>query len=403
MQPLRNTVVLDLSKVIAGPLCAQWLGDLGADVIKVEPVEKGDETRGWPPYVSGEAASFLSLNRNKRSIAVDLKTPEGRDIVHGLAQTADVVLQGFGSGTAERLGVDYGTISGIRSDVVYCEISGFGRTGPLGDRPGYDVMVQAFSGLISTMGEEGGGIVRASFSPVDQATAMHALAGVLAGLIERSRTGRGCLVEASLMDSAMGLLGYMASNFWQAGQRPRRMGSAHPLLCPYQALEASDGHLMLAVGNDAQWRRFCRIAQLELAEDARFATNAARVTNFAETVARVQAVVKLKPLAFWTEELTKASVPASAINTLEEALSHPQLNARELIVVDEHPTVGRVQNIGYPVSFDGVRAKSSRPPPLHGEHTLEIMKRLGKTGEHIDELRRKRVVVQNEFSDRENY
>lgn len=393
MKPLRGMTVLDLSKVIAGPLCGQWLGDLGAEVIKVEPVERGDETRGWPPHRDGESSSFLSLNRNKRSVAVDLKTAEGRGIVHRLAAKADVVLQGFGSGTAARLGVDYPTLAALRPDLVYCEISGFGRTGPLGDRPGYDVMVQAFSGLISTMGEEGGGVVRASFSPVDQATAMHALAGVLAGLLERARTEKGCLVEASLMDSAFGLLGYMASNFWQAGVRPRRMGSAHPLLCPYQAFAAADGHLMLAVGNDAQWRRFCHVADLPLADDPRFRTNPDRVANFAATVAAVQNILSARTAADWVSVLTSAGVPVSVINSLEDALEHPQLAARDLIVEDDHPTLGPIKNIGYPVMFNGERSRSSRPPPTQGQHTAEILSEYGYNQNDIEALRKRSVIL----------
>ena len=392
--PLAGRTVLDLSKVIAGPLCGQWLGDLGAEVIKVEPVEGGDETRGWPPFRGGESASCMSLNRNKRSIALDLKAEEGRAIVRRLAAGADVAIQGFGSGTAERLGVDRASLVAARPDLIYCEISGFGRDGPLGDRPGYDVMVQAFSGLVSTMGEPGGGVVRASFSPVDQATAQHALSGILAALIERERNGRGVLVEVSLLDSAMGLMGYMAANYWTSGALPRRMGSAHPLLCPYQALDTADGVIMLAVGNDAQWRRFCAAAGIgPERDDPRFATNAARVAHFQGTIDLVQAVLSRRTTAAWCEALTAASVPCSPVNTLDAALAHPQVAGRGLLREDWHSTLGRVPSVGYPVRLDGGFQPGGLPPPLHGGHTSEILGGLGYSGAEIAGLFARGVVA----------
>jgi len=243
MKPLSGMKVLDLSKVIAGPLCGQYLGELGAEVIKVEPVGTGDDTRAWAPQEKGISALFLTFNHNKRSLAVDLKTEEGRAIVQKLAAEADIVLQGFGGGTAQKLGVDHASLSALNPRLIYCEISGYGRDGPLGTRPGYDVMLQAFSGMISTMGEEDGAFARASFSPVDLATGMHALSGVLSAVIERGRTGKGVYLEASLLDSSIGLMSYLMQNYWRSGALPRRLGTAHPSLAPYQAFEASDGAL----------------------------------------------------------------------------------------------------------------------------------------------------------------
>lgn len=378
MMPLKNIKVLDLGKVIAGPICGQWLGDLGAEVVKVEPVQVGDDTRAWPPHASGESAMFLSFNRNKRSLAVDMKTPEGRAIVHKLASQSDVVIQGFGAGAAERLGVDYCTLAELKPDLIYCEISGFGRSGPLGDLPGYDVMIQAFSGMISTMGNEDGPMVRVSFSPIDQSTGMHALSGIMAALIERGQTGKGAFIEVSLFETAMGLLGYMASSFWQGGEAPRRMGSGHSTLCPYQAFDAADGAMLLAVGNDAQWRRFCDVAGLgDIKNDERFATNRARVKNFDATVALVAEKIREDTVANWASRLAEVKVPGSPVNTLMEALAHPQFEARNIGVRQAHPILGEVRTIAYPVTFNGRKTEPRLAPPTHGQHTFQILQDLG--------------------------
>ena len=394
MKPLANLKVLDLGKVIAGPICGQWLGDLGADVIKIEPVTKGDDTRAWPPHVSGESTMFLAFNRNKRSLAVDMKTAEGREIVHRLAKQSDVVIQGFGAGAAKRLSVDYETLSALKPDLIYCEISGYGRSGPLGNLPGYDVVIQAYSGMISTMGYEDGPPTRVSFSPIDQSTGMHALSGIMAALIERGRTGKGAFVEVSLFETAMGLLGYMASNFWQGGERPRKMGSGHSTLCPYQAFNASDGALLLAVGNDGQWQRFCDVAGLPgLKDDERFATNRARVANFDETVERVAARVVCDTVANWVERLSEVKVPCAPVNTLMQALAHPQVNARQIVVYQDHPKLGEIRTIAYPVSINGEKAEGRMPPPLLGQHTFEILQGLGFDENNVSDLVARRIIA----------
>ncbi|WP_066739167.1 CaiB/BaiF CoA-transferase family protein, partial [Cupriavidus sp. D384] len=352
MQPLKGIRVLDLSKVLAGPLCGQYLGELGADVIKVEPPGSGDDTRGWLPQDAGQSAVFLAVNHNKRSIALDLKTEDGQRIAQQLAANADVVLQGFGGGTARKLGVDYDTLSALNPRLIYCEISGYGRDGPLGNEPGYDVMLQAFSGMISTMGEPGGKFARASFSPVDIGTGMHALSGILAALLERHTTGKGTYLEVALMETALGFMGYMAQNYWRSGKAPQRMGTAHPSMSPYQAFDAADGPLMLGVGNDAQWKRFCSVADLEdWVDHPDFVTNAARVKNFTRTVELVQSRLSTQPLAYWLDTLQKIGVPCSPIQTLDQALAHPQVQARQLVVETEHPVLGTVSNIGFPLPF----------------------------------------------------
>jgi crotonobetainyl-CoA:carnitine CoA-transferase CaiB-like acyl-CoA transferase len=387
MQPLKGIKVIDLTKVLAGPLCGQYLGELGADVIKVETTGAGDETRSWLPQDQGQSAIFLAVNHNKRSIAVDLKTEAGRQIVHDLVRDADVVLQGFGGGTAERLGVDYRTLAALNERLIYCEISGYGRTGPMGMEPGYDVMLQAFSGMISTMGEPGGAYARASFSPVDVGTAMHGLSGVLAAVIERDRTGKGVYVELSLMDTALGFMGYMAQSYWRTGSNPRPMGTAHPSMSPYQAFQAKDGWMMLGAGNDAQWRRFCAVAGLDdVVEHPDLATNALRVKNMAFTVSVVQEKMSTRTVGEWIELLSAANVPCSPIHTLGQALDHPQVASRGLVVQSEHPVLGTIRNIGLPVRFQNEDRAAVCPPPLLGEHSAEVLRGLGYSDTRIADL-----------------
>ncbi|ULX54081.1 formyl-CoA transferase [Cupriavidus taiwanensis] len=394
MQPLKGIRVLDLSKVLAGPLCGQYLGELGADVIKVEPPGAGDDTRGWLPQDAGQSAVFLAVNHNKRSIALDLKTEAGQRVAQQLAANADVVLQGFGGGTARKLGVDYATLNAVNPRLIYCEISGYGRDGPLGNEPGYDVMLQAFSGMISTIGEPGGKVARASFSPVDIGTGMHALSGILAALLERHMTDKGTYLEVALMETALGFMGYMAQNYWRSGKAPQRMGTAHPSMSPYQAFDTADGLLMLGVGNDAQWKRFCAVAGLDdWVDHPDFATNAARVQNFSRTVTLVQSRLQTRPLSWWLEELKKIGVPCSPIQTLDQALEHPQVQARQLIVKTEHPVLGTVSNIGLPVRFRRQARQASRPAPLLGEHTDEILHEAGFTPEQIEAMHRAGTVA----------
>ena len=395
MKPLKNIKVVDLSKVLAGPLCAQFLGELGADVIKIEPIGSGDDTRAWLPKEKDQSAIFLAVNHNKRSIAVDLKSPEGQLIIHELVAEADIILQGFGSGTAKKLAVDYETISKINPKIIYLEISGYGRDGPLGKEPGYDVMLQAFSGMLSSMGDPNGSFSRASFSPVDLGTGSFALSGILAALLERQQTGKGVYVEVSLLDTSISQMGYMAQNYWRTGSPPRRMGTAHPAMSPYQAFETADGYLMLGVGNDAQWKRFCVATKFDhLMNDPRFATNAERVSNFNETVRVVAEVMRMRSTDEWLDLLRAAGVPCSPINTLDQALEHPQVQSRALIVETEHPVLGPTKNVGYPVKFNHAPRDASRHAPLLGEHTKEVLKEMGLSNERIDALFEKGVIEQ---------
>lgn len=394
MQALKGLTVVDLSKVLAGPLCGQYLGNMGAHVIKVEPIGAGDDTRGWLPQKQGQSATFLAVNHNKQSIAVDLKSDEGRQIVHRLVENADIVLQGFGAGTAAKLGVDYETLAQLNPKLIYCEISGYGREGPLGQEPGYDVMLQAFSGMIDVMGDKGGPMVRATFSPVDLGTGMMALSGVLAAVIERNNTGKGCYVEVSLMDTAMSFMGYLAQNFWLSGKPPQRMGTGHPAMAPYQVFQAADGPVMLGVGNDSQWRKFCPVAGLENhRDDPRFATNADRVAHFGETVALVQQVLGKQPVAYWVAALQAVGVPCAPIHTLPQALAHPQIVERQVVGETTHAVLGAMRSVNMPITFNHAPRAQTCAPPLLGQHTVDVLNDAGYSDAEIQAFAAQNIVA----------
>jgi crotonobetainyl-CoA:carnitine CoA-transferase CaiB-like acyl-CoA transferase len=379
--PLQGLRVLDLSKVLAGPLCAQYLGDMGADVIKVEP-PAGDDTRAMPPFREADGCKagtiFLAANRNKRSIVVELGTPEGRDTVHALARHSDVVISSFGPGVAAKLGVDHRTLRELNDRLICCEISGFGSVGPMRAGKGYDVILQAFCGMISITGEPDGPSVRSPFSPVDQATGLHALVGILAALHERDRTGHGTCLEASLFDTATGFLGTFLQAYWERGTEPVRAGSGHESLCPYQIFETADKPIMLGVANDSLWRSFCRIAELEpIRDDPRFATNVVRVQNRAQTVSIVSEALKRRSRADWLGLLDGAGIPCAPVHTLGELSAHPHARESGMLIDYDHPVLGHLQTVAQPIRFDGARAAVTRPAPMLGEHTAEILAELG--------------------------
>jgi len=391
---LNGVRVLDLSKVLAGPLCTQYLGDLGAEVIKVEAMGQGDETRGWPPFPApGLGTVFLSANRNKRSIAINMKSEKGRALVHELAKSADVAIESFGTGVAERLAIDADSLRALNSRLIHCSISGFGRTGPLKNSPGYDVILQAFSGVMSMTGDEGRGYIRSPISPIDQMTGVHAFSGILASLLVREKSGKGASIQVSLFDTALGLLGYNLQTFWERGVQPAKCGSSHESLCPYQAFEAADGPIMVGVANDNLWRKFCGVAGLKsIVDDPKFRTNADRVRHRAETQQHVQDVIATRTVEAWNAALNDVGIPCSPINTLTQLLEHPHTKANKIIMQYDHAAAGRLNCVGHPVTFVEEERSAGSPPPMLGQHTDEILREMGLSSEKIDQLRREEVV-----------
>jgi len=381
--------VVDLSRVLAGPYCTMVLADLGADVVKVERPGEGDETRSWgPPYAGGEAAYFLAVNRSKRSIAVDLKQAEGRELVLDLCAGADVVLENFRPGGAARLGLDAEAVHARNPGVVYCSITGFGRRASRG-RAGYDFVAQAESGLMAITGEVDGPPAKVGVAVVDVVTGLHAAIAILAALQRRNETGQGERIEVSLLDSAFSALVNVAQNALVTGEEPRRFGNAHPSIVPYQPFRAADGWVAVAAANDGLFVRLCDVVgRPELAADDRFATNAARVRNRAELVPALAAVFATRSADEWVEALDAAGVPAGKIRGVLEALRA----AEPATVSVDHPAAGALELVAPPFAFESAPLRPAAPPPLLGEHTREVLAELGLDAERVDELVARGVV-----------
>ena len=374
MKPLEGIRVLDLSRILAGPLCAMWLADLGAEVIKVERPEVGDETRRWgPPFVAGESAYFLAVNRGKYGIALDLTNPKDQEILQALIGKSDVVVHNFLPQTAAKLGVSYEAVRALNPRAVYLAILGF-PPGPYREEPGFDALIQALGGLMAITGEDERP-AKVGVAIVDVLTAWAGLCGVLGALLLRERTGEGMAVEATLIENSAAALVNVAQAFLLTQKEPKRLGTAHPQIVPYQAFPAADGLLMVAVGTDAQFRALCQVlGRPELAEDPRFATNPARVQNREALLPILSEILQQRPRAHWIAELKRAGVPAGPVNSLADLFGDPGLVGRILMEV-EHPTVGRYPTLACPVSL--AWPGSPLPPPRLGEHTELVLKRLG--------------------------
>jgi crotonobetainyl-CoA:carnitine CoA-transferase CaiB-like acyl-CoA transferase len=403
---LSHITVLDLSRILAGPWAGQVLADLGADVVKIERPGAGDDTRGWgPPFLrdaqgdeSADAAYYLCANRNKKSVTVDFTTPEGQAIVRELARQSDVVLENFKVGGLKAYGLDYESLRAINPRLIYCSITGFGQTGPYAPRAGYDLLVQAMGGLMSITGrpdgESGAGPQKAGVAVTDILTGLYAAIGILAALAHRERTGIGQQIDIGLLDVQVACLANQAMNFLVSGNVPRRSGNAHPNLVPYQDFPTSDGYMIIAVGNDAQFARLCAAMGIaELASDPMFAANKQRVANRGELIERLSAVSVTHSTAHWIGALERVGVPAGPINSLDAVFDDPQVRARSMRIDMPHPVAGTVPLVANPLRLSQTPVSyRSAPPPL-GEHTAEVLaQRLSMSPAQIQELRARGIV-----------
>jgi crotonobetainyl-CoA:carnitine CoA-transferase CaiB-like acyl-CoA transferase len=391
MSPLDGLTVLDFSRVLAGPYCTMQLADLGARVIKIEQPGRGDDTRAWgPPFVGGESAYFLSVNRNKESLSLNLKHPGARPILDALLARADVLVENFRPETMDRLGLGYRDVSARYPRIVYCSISGFGQTGPRRAEAGYDAMMQAEGGLMSITGAADGPPFRLGVAIGDMATGLFAVQGILAALFARERQGRGQLVDVAMLDAVTALLTYQASIAFATGSIPVRMGNRHPSIAPYDTFAAQDGDFVLSVGNDDQFLRLAGMLGVPaLGSDARFATNADRVRNYAALRGELCPLLATWPRKDLLRALTAARVPGGAVRTVTEALADPQLAAREMIVPLDHLTAGPIRVLGTPVKLSETPAAVRTPPPTLGQHTDAILKNdAALTDAEIASLRR---------------
>lgn len=398
--------ILDLTRVLAGPWCAQNFADLGAEVIKVERPGNGDDTRSWgPPYLrdqngdnTTEAAYYLAANRGKQAITVDISTPEGQEIIRKLAAQSDVVLENYKVGQLKKYGLDYASLKEIKPDLIYCSITGFGQDGPYAHRAGYDFIVQGMGGFMSLTGERddlpGGGPQKAGVAIADLMTGMYATIAVMAALTHRDRTGEGQYIDMALLDVQVAMLANMNTNYLASGKPPVRWGNAHPNIVPYQTFATSDGHIIVAAGNDGQYKKFVAAGgEEQLATDERFCTNPARVANREVLIPLLADMVKRKSRQEWIVLLEDAGVPCGPINRLDDVFNDPQVKARGMQITLPHPSAGSVKLVGSPMKLSATPPDYQSPPPLLGQHTDQILKSvLGYDDEQLSQLRQRSII-----------
>jgi crotonobetainyl-CoA:carnitine CoA-transferase CaiB-like acyl-CoA transferase len=395
--------ILDLSRILAGPVCTQMLGDLGADVIKIEKPGAGDDTRGWgPPYLTDgeghattESAYYLCANRNKRSAAIDIASPEGQDLIHRLLQKSDILIENFRTGGLEKYGLDFAAVHKRHPRIIYASITGFGQTGPLAAEPGYDLMAQAMAGLMAVTGEPDGQPMKAGVALSDVMTGLYAAVGILAALHKRQETARGQLVDVSLMDCTLAGLVNLAQYYLTSGKPASRTGNAHASIVPYQAFAAADGWLVVAVGNDSQFARFAAlVGHAEWAKDPRFAANAARVVNRDIIIPLIADEMKKQPVARWLAALKKIDVPSGPVNRIDQVFAMEQIRARGMDIAMDHPLSAKpIRLVGSPLKLSETAVAYRHAPPVCGQHTNEILQELLTVSEReLEDLRARRVI-----------
>jgi crotonobetainyl-CoA:carnitine CoA-transferase CaiB-like acyl-CoA transferase len=394
-EPLRGIRLIDLSRIVVGPYCTMVLGDLGAEVIKIEQPGLGDDTRKWgPPFAGGESAYFFSLNRNKKSVTLNLKSQPGKEIFKRLVTLSDILVENYRVGTMEKMGLGYEVLKEINPRLIYCSVSGYGHTGPLRHKAGYDVIVSAEAGLMGITGEEDGGPVKVGVAITDITTGLFAQGAIATALYVRERTGRGQRIELSLFESQVATLINIASSYLIAGELPRRWGTAHASIVPYQAFKASDAYILVGVGTQRFWERFCKILKLDhLINDPRYCDGEQRIAHRRELIEILQERISQKAAGHWLRKLDEVGIPCGPINSLDQVFAHPQIAARSMIVEVNHPTAGRIKLVGIPVKYSETSGSIRLPPPLLGEHNEEILTGLlGISRQAFEGLTRKGVI-----------
>lgn len=394
MQPLSGVRVIDVTQIMAGPFCTMLLGDMGADVIKIEKPDGGDDIRrSGPPFVAGDSAAFLNIGRNKRSVVIDIKTPEGAKIVRRLARTADIFVQNLRPGRIEGFGLGYDGLRAVNPSIVYATITGYGRTGPYKDKPGFDLMAQGMSGIMGVTGHPGQPPVKVSVPITDLNAGLFTAFGVLAAYVNRLKTGTGQHVDSSLLEAGVAYTFWESAIYFATGSPPGPNGSAHQLSAPYQALPTSDGYLTIGGATQSNWERLCRaVGRAELLSDPRFAANADRMANRAALERTLSETFMTRTTAHWLGVLDRAGVPCGPINDMSQVYADPQVIARDMVVDIDHPTAGAIRNVGIPVKFSETPGTVRRPPPRLGEHTHEVLVEFGYTADEIAALERQGIV-----------
>ena len=401
--PLKDFRVLDLSRILAGPWASQMLADLGAEVIKIERPGSGDDTRGWgPPYMpdrvgeaTSEAAYFHGTNRGKQSVCIDMSNPEGQGLIRDIAKDCDVLIENFKVGGLKKYNLDYPALKRINLGLVYCSITGFGQTGPYADRAGYDFMIQAMGGMMSVTGEADGLPMKIGVALADVLTGLYAANAIQAALIHQQKTGAGQYIDMALLDVQVATLANQAMNYLATGNSPGRLGNAHPNIVPYQAFQTADGYIILAIGNDAQFERFCELANCrELAVDERFRSNSKRVKYRETLVPRVEKIMLQKSSIEWLDALNRQGIPCGPINSVEQVFADPQVQHRGMQLELDHPVAGKVASVANPIKMSDTPVEYQQAPPMLGEHTNSVLSSLlGLSDQDLDLLRSRGVIA----------